>query len=122
MKRNQATPRTPRTLPFASLMNGRTHYDTLGLEPAATTEEIRHAWKTLIQVWHPDRFSGHLRAEAEEMTKAINEAYEELRHPARRNAYDSASWPPPPSEQSYPGPSSTPPSSTPTCRTKCAWP
>jgi hypothetical protein len=70
-------------------MTGRSHYDVLGLEPDATADDIRRAWKTLIQVWHPDRFAGRLREEAEEMSKAVNEAYRILADPAARWAYDA---------------------------------
>jgi curved DNA-binding protein CbpA len=66
----------------------RTHYEVLGVAPTASADEIRRAWKTLIQVWHPDRFSGLLRTEAEKMTKAINDAYQVLSRPHSRVQYD----------------------------------
>lgn len=66
----------------------RTHYDTLGIEPDADEAAVRRAWKTLIQVWHPDRFSGDMREEAERMTSRINEAWNTLRSSASRDAYD----------------------------------
>jgi curved DNA-binding protein CbpA len=69
-------------------MHHRTHYDVLGLSPTASADEIRRAWKTLIQVWHPDRFNGRIKSEAEETTKALNEAYTVLSDPASRSAYD----------------------------------
>jgi hypothetical protein len=72
-------------------MSTRTHYEVLGLDPDATADDIRRAWKTLIQVWHPDRFAGHLRQEAEEMSKAVNEAYRVLSDPATRREYDAGS-------------------------------
>ena len=72
-------------------MNARTHYDVLGVTPDATTEDVRRAWRTLIQVWHPDRFTGKLRSEAEEMTKALNQAYAILSDEQSRGQYDSIS-------------------------------
>ena len=53
---------------------------TLGLNPAATPEEIRLAYRDLVKVWHPDRFGAdaRLRAKAEEHLKSINAAYHAL--------------------------------------------
>lgn len=50
---------------------------TLDLEPGASAEEIKAAWRDLAQVWHPDRFGANerLRRKAEESLKRINEAY-----------------------------------------------
>lgn len=56
-------------------------YRLLDLDPGATDEEVKSAWRDLTKVWHPDRF-GHDRAvqqKAEEKLKAINEAYESIR-------------------------------------------
>lgn len=43
-------------------------------------EAIRRAYKDLVRVWHPDRFSGdpRLRRRAEEKSKRLNVAYETL--------------------------------------------
>jgi curved DNA-binding protein CbpA len=53
----------------------------LDLKAGAGQEEIRQSWRDLVQVWHPDRFSGNqrLQLKAEEMLKRINDAYEHLR-------------------------------------------
>ncbi len=55
-------------------------YRALELNPGATPVEIRGAYRQLIQRWHPDRFkSGSLmQSAAEELTKEINEAYDQL--------------------------------------------
>lgn len=66
----------------------RTHYDTLGIECDADDAGVRRAWKVLIQVWHPDRFTGEMREQAEAQTARINEAYHVLRDSSRRSAYD----------------------------------
>jgi hypothetical protein len=50
----------------------------LGLSPAATIEDVRNAYKTLIKQNHPDRVHGMapvFRALAEAETKRINAAY-----------------------------------------------
>jgi hypothetical protein len=69
-------------------VGAQTHYEVLGIDEHATSDQIRSAWKTLIQVWHPDRFKGEMRARAEEMTKAVNAAYTCLRDPSARWLYD----------------------------------
>lgn len=53
-------------------------YQVLGLQPGASAEEARQAYRDLVNVWHPDRF-GHderLRLKAQEKLKEINGAYE----------------------------------------------
>jgi uncharacterized protein YjbI with pentapeptide repeats len=57
-------------------------YFLLGLEPGATPEQIKEAWRDLAQVWHPDRFNGNdrLQHKAQEKLKEINQAYEKLRN------------------------------------------
>ena len=35
------------------------HYELLGLAPTATADEIRAAYRTLVQIFHPDRLSHH---------------------------------------------------------------
>jgi hypothetical protein len=74
------------------------YYDLLGVPPEATQEEIRAAYRTLVQLFHPDRLA-HLKPEsrlfAEERLKSLNRAYEVLGDPARRAAYDYANTPRP---------------------------
>ncbi len=54
------------------------YYNILGLTPNSGIEEVRQAYKDLIHVWHPDRFSYNqrLQEKAEEKLKEINIAYE----------------------------------------------
>jgi uncharacterized protein YjbI with pentapeptide repeats len=61
---------------------GRSYF-LLGLDPGATPDEIKEAWRDLVQVWHPDRFGGNdrLQEKAQEKLKQINQAYERLRNP-----------------------------------------
>jgi curved DNA-binding protein CbpA len=56
------------------------HYSVLDLKPGATTEELREAYRSLVRVWHPDRFTGDpaFQARAQEKLKQINLAYEFL--------------------------------------------
>ncbi|HIK53769.1 MAG TPA: DnaJ domain-containing protein [Synechococcales cyanobacterium M55_K2018_004] len=59
----------------------RQYYVVLGLEPGASQEMIRQAYRQLVKVWHPDRFAHDpdLKYLAEEKIKAINEAYQKLK-------------------------------------------
>ena len=62
-------------------MRVKESYRLLDLEPGATDEEVKAAWRDLTKVWHPDRFEHDqdLRRKAQEKLKAINEAYESIR-------------------------------------------
>jgi curved DNA-binding protein CbpA len=73
-------------------MTQPTHYDTLGVTPGATTEEIRRRYKFLVLAFHPDRFSRNVEhhALAEQRIKQINEAYRVLAEPQSRARYDAA--------------------------------
>lgn len=54
----------------------------LGLEPGASPDEVKQAYRDLAKVWHPDRFQNdaRLQQKAQERFKEINQAYERLRH------------------------------------------
>ena len=56
-------------------------YQTLGLNSRASEEEIKQAYRDLVNVWHPDRFphNQRLRKKATEKLREINAAYENLR-------------------------------------------
>ncbi|HZX81694.1 MAG TPA: DnaJ domain-containing protein, partial [Lysobacter sp.] len=66
-------------------MQFKDYYETLGLEPTAGDAEIKTAYRRLARKYHPDVSK---EADAEERFKAVNEAYEALRDPAKRKAYD----------------------------------
>jgi curved DNA-binding protein CbpA len=55
-------------------------YRILGLPPGAPLADIKHAYRDLAQVWHPDRFAHdpRLRDKAQENLKRINDAYQTL--------------------------------------------
>ena len=86
-----------RRLPWGSMMRAffharsaveRTHYDTLEVSPKASLEAIKGAYRFLCQKWHPDK-NPQGRAEAEQVTRSLNEAYAVLSDPERRAAYDA---------------------------------
>lgn len=61
------------------------------MTPAASTEEIRTAYRALARRLHPDRAGGATPAEralADRRMREINESWEVLRDPDRRRAYD----------------------------------
>jgi hypothetical protein len=54
------------------------YYDTLGINPSATKEDIRKAYHKLITKYHPDKFANmgkEYQAIANEKSKELNEAY-----------------------------------------------
>jgi hypothetical protein len=56
------------------------HFTALGLSPGASANDIRVAYRKLIQQWHPDRFAvgSLMQTTAEDHTKELNEAYDSL--------------------------------------------
>jgi molecular chaperone DnaJ len=67
-------------------MNKQCYYESLGLQRGASDKEIKAAFRRLAKECHPDRCNGD--ANAEKRFKEINEAYEALKDPQRRAAYD----------------------------------
>ncbi len=61
-------------------------YSTLGVARDASDDDIKKAYRKLAMQWHPDRNQGS--AEATERFKEITEAYDVLRDPQKRAAYD----------------------------------
>jgi molecular chaperone DnaJ len=65
-----------------------TLYDTLGVERDASDQDVRKAFRRLALKYHPDRFLGAERQEAEERFQGITEAFNVLSHPDSRAKYD----------------------------------
>jgi molecular chaperone DnaJ len=61
-------------------------YSVLGVERTASDDEIKQAYRRLALQWHPDKNNG--AKDAEEKFKTISEAYDVLRDPQKRAAYD----------------------------------
>jgi molecular chaperone DnaJ len=62
------------------------YYVVLGLTRTATEDEIKTSYRRLAMQYHPDKNGGS--KEAEEKFKQIIEAYDVLRDPQKRAAYD----------------------------------
>ncbi len=64
-------------------------YAVIGISRDADDERIRSAYRTLARRYHPDRGAGS----SAEKFRQVNEAYETLIDPGRRQSYDlSLRW------------------------------
>jgi curved DNA-binding protein len=72
-------------------MDFKDYYATLGLARGASTDEIKRAYRKLARKYHPDVSK---EADAEARFKEVGEAYEVLKDPEKRAAYDQlgADW------------------------------
>ena len=61
-------------------MDVRKCFEILELDPGASLEEVRQAYKDAVTVWHPDRFAHHprVRDKAQQKLKDLNLAYEKV--------------------------------------------
>ncbi|MCU0705855.1 MAG: J domain-containing protein [Fimbriiglobus sp.] len=62
-------------------------YEVLGVSRSASPEEITKAYRKLAQKFHPDRNAGDKAAEAK--FKEVNNAYELLSDPQKKQAFDT---------------------------------
>src|ERR1044071_4043685 len=67
-------------------MSKRCYYEVLGVQRTVNDDELKSAFRKLALKWHPDRNKGD--ASSETRFKEINEAYEILKDPEKRAAYD----------------------------------
>jgi len=72
-------------------MEYKDYYKILGVERTADQESIKRSYRKLARKYHPDVSK---EADAEEKFKELNEAYEVLKDPEKRAAYDQlgANW------------------------------
>ncbi|KAI0150221.1 hypothetical protein GGR57DRAFT_504560 [Xylariaceae sp. FL1272] len=64
------------------------YYAELGVAEAASTDEIKSAYRRAAQIHHPDKNPNNVE-EATRRFQRIQQAYETLSHPGQRMAYDA---------------------------------
>lgn len=67
-------------------MAKKDYYEVLGVARDAAEEDLKRAYRKLAMQFHPDRNQGDKLAEAR--FKEVNEAYDVLKDPEKRAAYD----------------------------------
>src|ERR1700688_466548 len=68
-------------------LNYKDYYATLGVPKTAAEKDIKSAYRKLARKWHPDANLDKPK-EAEEKFKEIQEEYEVLSDPEKRQKYD----------------------------------
>ena len=66
-------------------MEFKDYYKIMGVERDATQDQIKRAYRKLARKYHPDVSK---ESDAEERFKEVGEAYEVLKDPEKRAAYD----------------------------------
>ena len=66
-------------------------YEVLGINPGASQDEIKSAYRKLIKKYHPDQYGDNpLKELAQEKLIEINKAYEMLTKNGGSNSYNSS--------------------------------
>ncbi len=72
-------------------MEYKDYYKIMGIDKDASQQEIKRAYRKLARKYHPDV---NTASDAEDLFKELGEAYEVLKDPEKRTAYDQlgANW------------------------------
>jgi cytochrome c-type biogenesis protein CcmH/NrfG len=73
-------------LPWVFAWNLMNPFNVLEISPDATPEDIKAAYHRLAKRWHPDRFTGAEKEQAESKFRELAEAFSALKDPAKRQA------------------------------------
>jgi len=68
-------------------MANKDYYEILGVDKKATDDDLKKAYRRLAKKYHPDANPDN-KKEAEAKFKEVNEAYETLSNPQKRQMYD----------------------------------
>lgn len=74
-------------------------YEILEIAPGSSAEEIKAAYHRLAKKWHPDRFSGAEKDEAEKRFRQLAEAFNMLKDAGKREDLSKALLSPSPSSK-----------------------
>ena len=69
-------------------MEFKDYYKVLGVDPGATADEVKKAFRKLARQYHPDVSK---EPDAEQRMAQLNEAHTVLSDPEKRTAYDALS-------------------------------
>lgn len=69
------------------MTTSRDYYDILGVSKTASEAELKTAYRKMALKWHPDR-NQDKKEESEKQFKEINEAYQVLSDPKKKQMYD----------------------------------
>jgi curved DNA-binding protein len=70
-------------------MEYKDYYKTLGVSKSATSSEIKQAYRRLAKKYHPDVHKEDKKAQMSEKFREVNEAYEVLSDPKKKQMYDN---------------------------------
>ena len=65
-------------------------YEILDISPGASADEIKAAYHQMAKQWHPDRFSGDAKPEAEQRFRMLAEAFNMLKDTGRRESSETS--------------------------------
>lgn len=67
---------------------GKDYYNILGIQKTASDAEIKTAYRELAKKWHPDKHPNN-KEEATQKFNELSEAFNVLKDPQKRTAYDN---------------------------------